>query len=151
VGDGPLADEVKVAVQTLENVEWLGIKSMSEVHALMGEATVLIFPSKWYETFGRVAVEAFAKGTPVIGANIGAIAELIDPERTGLHFQPANSEDLALKIRWLIDRPESLKRMRQEARFEFEKKYTDQSNYEILIKIYKNTIEKYALNRKILP
>ena len=150
VGDGPLADEVKVAVQTLENVEWLGIKSMSEVHALMGDATVLIFPSKWYETFGRVAVEAFAKGTPVIGANIGAIAELIDPEHTGLHFQPANSEDLALKIRWLIDRPESLKRMRQEARFEFEKKYTAQSNYEILIKIYKNVIEKYALDRKIL-
>jgi glycosyltransferase involved in cell wall biosynthesis len=141
VGDGPLSDEVKVAAQSLVDVEWLGIKSMSEVHTLMGNATVLIFPSKWYETFGRVAVEAFAKGTPVIAANIGALQGLIDSGRTGLHFQPGDAEDLALKVAWLVDRPESLKQMRQEARSEFENKYTDRTNYKILMDIYERAIE----------
>jgi glycosyltransferase involved in cell wall biosynthesis len=148
VGDGPLADEVKGAVQSLSNVEWLGLKSMAEVHTLMGDATVLIFPSKWYETFGRVAVEAFAKGTPVIGANIGAIQGLIDPGRTGLHFQPGNAEDLALKVNWLIDHPDTLKQMRQEARSEFESKYTAQINYKILIDIYNNAIDNVVVNSK---
>jgi glycosyltransferase involved in cell wall biosynthesis len=150
VGDGPLSDEVRIATQSLVDVEWLGIKSMSEVHALMGNATVLIFPSKWYETFGRVAVEAFAKGTPVIGANIGALQRLIDSGRTGLHFQPGDAEDLALKVAWLVDRPESLKQMRQEARAEFENKYTDQINYRILINIYERAVESYKTSSNVL-
>jgi glycosyltransferase involved in cell wall biosynthesis len=150
VGDGPLSDEVRVAAQSLVDVEWLGIKSMSEVHTLMGNATVLIFPSKWYETFGRVAVEAFAKGTPVIAANIGALQGLIDSGRTGLHFQSGNAEDLALKVAWLVDNPEALKQMRQEARSEFENKYTDRTNYKILIDIYERAIEDSKTSRKSL-
>lgn len=136
VGDGPLAGQVAEAAKRLPYVEWLGRKPMSEVHELMGEASVLIFPSKWYETFGRVAVEAFAKGTPVIAANIGAIAELIEHDRTGLHFRPGDPEDLAAKVEWILAHPAELSQMRREARAEFEAKYTAQKNYQQLIKIY---------------
>jgi glycosyltransferase involved in cell wall biosynthesis len=83
-----------VEAKTLSQVEWLGRRPMSEVYALMGEAMFLVFPSKWSETFGLVAVEAFAKETPVIAANIGAIAELVDSGRTGLHFRPGDADDL---------------------------------------------------------
>jgi glycosyltransferase involved in cell wall biosynthesis len=96
----------------------------------------LIFPSKWYETFGRVAVEAFAKGTPVIAANIGAIAELVDSGRTGLHFRPGDSEDLAARVEWALTHPTELALMRQEARAEFEAKYTAAKNYQKLMEIY---------------
>jgi glycosyltransferase involved in cell wall biosynthesis len=102
----------------------------------MGEAKFLVFPSKWYETFGRVAVEAFAKGTPVIAANIGAIAELIDHGRTGLYFEPSNAEDLAVQINWALSHPAELTQMRQAARAEFEAKYTAEANYQCLMKIY---------------
>jgi glycosyltransferase involved in cell wall biosynthesis len=136
VGDGPLADEVMQATQRLPKVEWLGRKPMSEVHELMGKAMFLIFPSKWYETFGRVAVEAFAKGTPVIAANIGAIAELVDSGRTGLHFRPGDSEDLAARVEWALTHPTELALMRQEARAEFEAKYTAAKNYQKLMEIY---------------
>ena len=136
VGDGPLASQVAEAAQKFPQVEWLGRKSIAEVHALMGEAMVLIFPSKWYETFGRVAVEGFAKGTPAIAANIGAIAELVDRDRTGLHFQPGNPTDLAAKVEWVIQHPKELAQMRQEARAEFEAKYTAQENYRRLMEIY---------------
>ncbi len=133
VGDGPLANQVAEAVKKLNNVEWLGRRPMEEVYALMGEAMFLIFPSNWYETFGRVAVEAFAKGTPVIAANIGAITEIIDHNRTGLHFCPGNSEDLAAKVEWALAHPGKLAQMRQEARAEFESKYTAQENYRKLM------------------
>jgi glycosyltransferase involved in cell wall biosynthesis len=73
VGDGPLASQVAEFTKRLPQVEWLGRRGIAEVHALMGESKFLIFPSKWYETFGRVAVEAFAKGTPVIASKIGAM------------------------------------------------------------------------------
>lgn len=139
VGDGPLQSEVIAAMQELPNVEWLGRQPQSKVYQLMGAASCLIFPSKWYETFGRVAVEAFAKGTPVIAANIGAIAELVENNRTGFHFQPGNSDDLATKIDWILTHPEQLRTMRQEARAEFEAKYTARQNYLRLMDIYKAT------------
>ncbi|NJO62455.1 MAG: glycosyltransferase family 4 protein [Richelia sp. RM2_1_2] len=136
VGDGPLADQVVAATKRLPLVEWLGRKPMAQVHELMGEAKFLVFPSKWYETFGRVAIEAFAKGTPVIAANIGAIAELVDSGRTGLHFRPGDAADLADKVKWVLANPEKLAQMRQEARLEFEAKYTADQNYQQLMEIY---------------
>ncbi|MDY7024567.1 MAG: glycosyltransferase, partial [Cyanobacteriota bacterium] len=136
IGDGPLSDVVVEATQRLPNVEWLGRKPMAEVYQIMGEAMFLIFPSKWYETFGRVAVEAFAKGTPVIASNIGAIAELVDHNRTGLHFCPGDSADLAIQVEKALTHPKELLRMRHAARAEFEAKYTADKNYERFIEIY---------------
>lgn len=138
VGDGPLRDLVVQATRQFEHIEWLGRKPMSEVHELMGEAMFLVFPSKWYETFGRVAIEAFAKGTPVIASKIGAIAELIDHMHTGLHFQPSEPEDLAAKVDWALANPQKLALMRGEARAEYEAKYTAEINYQQLIDIYQD-------------
>jgi glycosyltransferase involved in cell wall biosynthesis len=134
VGDGPLSGQV-TAAQT-SGVEWLGRRPMSEVYDLMGNAKFLVFPSRWYETFGRVAVEAFAKGIPVIAAEIGAIAELVDSGRTGLLYDPNSPADLIAQVEWMLSHPSELTQMRQEARAEFEAKYTAQRNYEYLIDIY---------------
>ncbi|MDB9315919.1 glycosyltransferase family 4 protein [Spirulina sp. CS-785/01] len=136
VGDGPLSEVVKDAETRVAGVEWVGRRPLEEVHQLMGEATMLIFPSKWYETFGRVAVEAFAKGTPVIAANIGAIAELVQDGDTGLHFRPGDAEDLASKVDTLLSNPQQLGKMRETVRAEYEQKYTAQQNYHRLMEIY---------------
>ena len=136
VGQGPLADKVQEAASKLANVEWLGRLPLTELYELMGAAQFLIFPSQWYETFGRVAVEAFATGTPAIAANIGAVAEIVEDNRTGFHFRPGDPDDLAAKVDWAISHPEDLARMRREARAEFEAKYTAAQNYKELMDIY---------------
>ncbi|ASC72109.1 Glycosyltransferase Type 1 [Halomicronema hongdechloris C2206] len=138
VGDGPLADQVAEVTTRLPNIEWLGRRPMAEVHNLMGEAQFLVFPSKWYETFGRVAVEAFAKGTPVLAADLGAIAELVENERTGLRFCPGNAVDLADKVDYLLAQPKRLEEMRRSARAEFESCYTADLNHQQLIQIYEH-------------
>jgi glycosyltransferase involved in cell wall biosynthesis len=107
---------------------------------LIGEAAFLVFPSEWYETFGRVAIEAFAKGTPVIAANIGAIAELIDNGRTGILYSPGQPEDLRAKVEWALTHPSELAQMRKEARAEFEAKYTVEQNYQILMSVYERAM-----------
>jgi glycosyltransferase involved in cell wall biosynthesis len=136
VGDGPLAGQIAEAVAKLPQVEWLGQKSLSEVYALMGDATVVIFPSSWYETFGRIIIESFAKGTPVIVVDSGAAAELVEHGRTGLHFRSGNPEDLAAKIHWVLSHPAEIAQMRCEARTEFKAKYTGSINYRKLMDIY---------------
>ena len=142
LGDGPLASQVESISKRLPQVEWLGRKPMAEVHQLIGKAMFLVFPSKWYETFGRVAVEAFVYRTPVIAAKIGAIAELVDNHRTGLHFTPDDSQDLAAKVDWLVSHPAKREAMGKAARAEFEAKYTAEANYYKLIDIYKSVVKQ---------
>jgi glycosyltransferase involved in cell wall biosynthesis len=141
VGDGPISAMVEESVANDSRIEWLGRKSPDEVYALIGEAKFLVCPSNCYETFGRVIVEAFAKGTPVIASNLGAMAELVDHWRTGLHFEPGNPVDLASAVQQLLaDRP-ALSRMRQAARQEYEDKYTVEPNYRALTAIYEQVLD----------
>ncbi len=141
IGDGPLSEEVAEAARTIPGVEYLGRKPPAEAYDIVGGATLLVLPSEWYETFGRVAVEAFAKGTPVIAADLGAMAELIDPGRTGLLFQPGNAEDLVRQVRSLLGDAGALLRMRHEVRREFEAKYTAGRNVQLMLEIYEQAIE----------
>jgi glycosyltransferase involved in cell wall biosynthesis len=63
---------------------------------------MLDFPSKGYETFGRVAADAFAAGTPGIFANIGAVAELVEHGHTEPKFRPGDPEDLVTQVEWAL-------------------------------------------------
>jgi glycosyltransferase involved in cell wall biosynthesis len=140
VGDGSMADQVRSAADNNPAITWLGRKPHHEVAEIIGNAHCLVFSSDWYETFGLVTVEAFAKGIPVIASNLGAMSELIDHGRTGLHFEPANPDDLAAKVRQLWADPQGRLQMRQEARAEFEAKYTHDRNYEMLMSVYNKVL-----------
>ena len=102
IGDGPLADLVTAAQQRTPNIEWLGRRPLAEVYAAIGRATLLVFPSRCYETFGRVAVEAYAKGTPVIASRHGAPGDIVREGATGLLFEPGNGDDLAAGVRRML-------------------------------------------------
>jgi len=141
LGDGPMSGLVTEAMQEMPEIEWLGRRPFEEVYGIVGKAAFLVFPSEWYETFGRVAIEAFAKGTPVVASNIGAIAELIEHGHNGMLFKPSDPTDLADKINWLLAHPHELSQMRQAARTEFDAKYTAEDNYNRLIEIYQNALE----------
>ena len=112
VGDGPLAEAVETAAKRGPGVECLGRRPLQEVYELMRHARFMVLPSEWYEPFGRVVVEAFSCGTPVIASNTGGMAELIDDRRTGRLFRTGDADDLARAVGWALDHPEELARMR---------------------------------------
>ncbi|WP_088888908.1 glycosyltransferase family 4 protein [Leptolyngbya ohadii] len=149
VGDGPLAQQVKEETQYVSNVELLGKQPPELVNQLMANAQFVVVPSEWYETFGLVVIESFSVGTPVIASKIGALAELIDDGRNGLHFSPGDAEDLAVKIKWVLDNPDKLARMRQSSYNEFKVKYDAERNYEKLIGIYQNAINSKGRIRDV--
>jgi glycosyltransferase involved in cell wall biosynthesis len=135
-GDGPMSADVQAFCAVNPNVEWVGPKSRAETAKLMGAARVLVFPSQWYETFGRVAIESFAAGTPVIASRLGAMAEICDDHRTGFLFEPGNAADLADKLRWTFDHPDQVDSMRPHARQVYESRYTMRENCRVLIQAY---------------
>jgi glycosyltransferase involved in cell wall biosynthesis len=140
IGDGDLADLAREAVERWPHVQWLGHRPMSDVYQIMGEAALLVLPSECFETFGRVAIEAFAKATPVVASDHGAVAELVARERTGVLFKAGDPDDLARKVEGLLSDPSTLGGMRRQARREFEAKYTGTRNYEQLMAIYRQAM-----------
>ena len=144
VGDGPMADRVAEAAQNNPTIRWLGGIPHDEVLDIVGDARFLVFPSKWHETFGLTVIEAFAKGTPVVVAWMGAMRELVDDGRTGLHFQAGDAAGLAAKAQQLWNDPNALIHMRKSARSEYEAKFTAERNYELLLDIYSRTLDQVA-------
>ena len=154
VGDGPMAETVKTVVAANPGVEWLGRKPMEEVFDLIGRASVLVFPSECYETFGRTAVEAFACGTPVVASGHGAPGDVVQDGQTGLHFKPSDALDLAAKVKQLMSDAELRARMRLAVREEYLAKYTGSHNYEMLLSIYERARMRHpghALCTPIVP
>lgn len=145
VGDGPFSGAVARAAEQNPLIEWVGRRSPGETRRLMQDAAMTVLPSEVYETFGRVAAESFAAGTPVVAAKIGAIEELVDHGRTGLHFKPGDAGDLAHQVQRLAaDTSGEVARMRRAARSEYEEKYTAERNYRLLADIYAAAVGRAA-------
>jgi glycosyltransferase involved in cell wall biosynthesis len=139
-GAGPLEVAVREWCDRRPGVEFLGFRDLPTIHALMQEARFLVFPSIWYETFGRVAAEAFATGLPVIASRLGAMSEIVEDGRTGLHFTAGDADDLAAKAAWSFAHPEAVREMGRRAREEYLAHYTARRNYETLMAIYQRAM-----------
>lgn len=61
------------------------------VHQAMGDADIIVMPSRW-EGFGLVAVEAMRAGRPVVAANVGGLAEIVVDGETGVLIEPGSSD-----------------------------------------------------------
>jgi glycosyltransferase involved in cell wall biosynthesis len=140
VGGGPLGDMVSDASGVVPGVTRMGRVSDEELDRLLGEATVLIFPSEWYEGLPRTILESYAKGTPVIAGRIGSLIDAVIPGQTGLHFKAGDREDLIRQVKWAIDHPEEVRAMRKQSRMHFDENYTAAANYPELLRIYERAI-----------
>jgi glycosyltransferase involved in cell wall biosynthesis len=140
VGDGPLMDQIRKEIQNISSIELLGQQPSETVYQLMANAQFVVVPSEWYEPFGLTAIESFAVGTPVVGANLGSLSEIVVDSVTGLHFESGNSADLATKIQWAIAHPESLTTMGKTAYHTYQTRYSPEVNYRQLLQIYQSVV-----------
>jgi glycosyltransferase involved in cell wall biosynthesis len=148
VGDGPLAGDVQAAARANPAVEWLGRKPLPDVLNLLGDATFLVMPSEVYETLGRSILEAYSRGTPVIASRLGAMAEIVEHGRTGRQFTAGDPADLAEQVRLLLADAGGLARMREDARREYQEKYTEDRNYRMLLEIYRTAQQRRSSPRR---
>jgi glycosyltransferase involved in cell wall biosynthesis len=146
VGDGPDRPQIETSIAQgiLPGVVCKGRLTRNETIAAIRAARFLVFPSQWYEGFPMTIAEAFACSVPVICSGLGSMQEIVSDGRTGLHFRAGDSEDLASKVRWAWEHSEEMEIMGQQARAEFEAKYTASRNYEMLIDIYQEAIAAHA-------
>lgn len=104
VGDGPEAAILRGAPA---GVEAVGAAPPDKVRRLLAGARALVCPSIWYEAFGRVIIEAYAQRVPVVASRIGALAEVVNDDETGLLFPPGDASALADCLERMLDDSES--------------------------------------------
>ena len=137
VGDNMLQESITTSNK---RIKFLGKLSKAEVQIQMQNAKFLVVPSICYETFGMVIIEAFSNGVPVIASNLGTMSEIIEHGKTGLLFEPGNSNELVKKIESLLEKAQLYKQMRINARNVYLEKYTSELNYKLLINIYEEAL-----------
>jgi len=129
-GSGPLEDRIK----TIENIKNLGFLTGESLEVLIREAKLTFCPSEVYENCPFSVLESISYGTPVLGANIGGIPELITVGKTGELFESGNVEDLKTKIILLLQDENKLKEYAKNCKkVSFD---TIEEYYQKLMKIY---------------
>ncbi len=124
VGGDPWAENPETEMARLQalrhqlNVEQLvgfvGAKNQNELPTYYAAADVVVMPSH-YESFGMVALEAMAMGTPVIASEVGGLAHLVQDGKTGFHIPPRSADALALRLCDLLFNPKLREKLGKQA------------------------------------
>ena len=122
------AGELEKKIDKSPNIENVGFKTKEELEGLIRGAICSVYPSEWYENCPFSVMESIMYGTPVVGADIGGIPELIDDGKTGLLFESKNEKALERALRKLIDNPQLAEEMQKsclEKSFDTVEEYTE--------------------------
>lgn len=135
-GDGPLRESLQRAYEDVASIEFLGHLDASGVAEVLSRASASVIPSEWYENNPLGVIESLSLGTPVIGARIGGIPELIRDESDGLKrgetYPAGNAEALAELLLGFKADAYDRRRIAAAAR----ERFSPGKHYETLMKIY---------------
>lgn len=121
-------------IKLVDNAEYVGFQTGAELKELIQKALVTVCPSEMYENCPYSVMESQFNCTPVIGARIGGIPELIKEGETGLLFEAGNADDLEAKLRDLLETPGMIERFTENCKqISFE---TPDTYYEKMMQIY---------------
>jgi len=112
VGSGPSLEELRNLSFGLGiDPDCLFLAGKPDISAEMRMIDIFVLPSL-SEAFSNALLEAMASGCAVVGSNVGGTPELIHDGQTGLLFRLGDPQDLAAKLRRLIEQDD----MRQQLR-----------------------------------
>ena len=97
--------EAEQQIRELPNGEFVGFLQGESLKRLIAEAKVTVCPSEIYENCPFSVIESQMYGTPVIGARMGGIPELIREGETGELFEAGNAAQLEEKLRKILETP----------------------------------------------
>lgn len=146
-GDAASADiaelrELAEAVGVADRVRFVGTLPRAELPTYYRAADVCVMPS-YYESFGLVAVEALACGTPVIATRVGGLQHTVQDGRTGYLLSWRCPEPFAERIEALLEN-EDIRRRFGEAAPESVRRFSwDRVSAQIL-EVYEDLLQRHA-------
>ena len=125
-----------------ENVRFLGSCDHTEISRLMTEARVVAVPSIWYENLPLAALEAAAAGRAVLGHEVGSMPEAVDHGRTGFLSPLGDAEQMAARIREVMESRALATELGRAARKKAERDFNPQTHIERLLSLWEALIRE---------
>ncbi len=118
---------------------FMGKKDQNTLQYYYSAAEIVVMPSN-YESFGMVALEAMACGTPVVATQVGGLQHLVQNGKTG--FTVPHNDPIALeeKLTQLICKPE-LRAQMSRSSIDYAQTYSWESITPKIIRLYRKTIK----------
>jgi len=141
VGTGPDETRLRKLAKGLTNVTFVGFTSGAALWKEYAGARVSVVPSLWYEPFGLVALEAMARGVPVIVSNRGGLPEIVEDGVSGLIYKAAEAGDLAAKLWQVINSPNLAKTLSTGAKKRAKTLGNPQKHLKTVLEVYSQVLE----------
>lgn len=141
IGDGPLEKEA-LKYKKYKNIKLIRQLPQTKIFEYMSKALCTIIPSRCYETGPLVLMESFAQRTSVIVPRHGSFKDAVQDTKTGLFYEPGNDRNLKEKILFAWENKKIMYKMGLEAKKEFNKKYSKENHYHLLMDLYTRLIYK---------
>ncbi len=117
--------------ELIEMRDSLGLKNdaaflghQENIADLLKKIDLLVFPSTYPESFGRVVIEAQAAGVPVVASRLGGAQEIIEEGITGHLFQAGHPKEIKAAIQRVFSDDAETSRMIRAARLKVEKEFS---------------------------
>lgn len=122
-GHGAFERELREMARGMSHVRFLGSQDRGALRDLYRTAEAVIVPSLCYETFGLVALEALAVGTPVVVRDRGALPEIVEATGGGLVY--GEPDGLPTVLTRLLERPELGRELGERGRRAVERDFSE--------------------------
>ncbi|MBU4534480.1 MAG: glycosyltransferase family 4 protein [Euryarchaeota archaeon] len=148
VGTGPQESHLRKLVEKLDlqkKVKFCGfVKNHTDVLRIIKSSHIFCLPSK-VEGFGLVIVEAMGCGVPFVASNIEPVMEA-SAQKGGLFFNVQDPQDLADKIKFLLENEDTYNHLKEEGQKQYEK-YKGERVGKKLEYLYTRLYEEHNKNR----
>lgn len=125
-GSGNMAEELRALAADNPAIHFLGPQNQRALGALYYHAEASIIPSITYETFGMISIESFARKTPVIVRDLGALPEVVNEAQGGFVYR--TDEELLGAVRQLLDDAPTRNRLGEQGYRAFIEKWSTEAH-----------------------
>jgi glycosyltransferase involved in cell wall biosynthesis len=138
-GNGKFENQLRLQAASNPRIKFLGVLSQKELGSFYYHAIATIVPSITYETFGIIIVESFARKTPVIVRDLGALPEIVHDSGGGYIFK--NNQELQEAINCLGTSRQRRAELGEKGYHAFERLWSKEAH----LKLYFDFLRKTAL------
>jgi glycosyltransferase involved in cell wall biosynthesis len=133
----PILEKIK-AENLQDTINAVGFIDYAKIGDYYNQANVLVVPSLDMEQFGLIGIEGLASGIAVVGSNIGGIPEWCIHEKTGLLFEPENTNELKNAISRILTNDDFSSQLTTNGMQFIKQKYNVEQHFNGLIHHFEN-------------
>ncbi len=142
-GDGPALPSLKALANSLglqDRVTFTGWIEPGEVPDMINRSTLMLVPSRWWEGFGLVALQAQQMGRPVVASRVGGLSEVVEDGHTGILVEKDEPQEMADGVDRLLRDLQRLTAMGARARNRALDRFSWQSHVDAYDRIYREMV-----------